>query len=498
MRLAKERIICNHNLITNKFPRLASLSKLDTVYGSGKLDIGKFGLFEVSSPNFNTYFPDVSQEDLSPKDEDFVYPIYRALSSTLINKYGPIDFGADKTLLQRTMGKLIGQSLYTNHEAVVGNELGVVLDVDWQESRKNNGINIPAGINARLKVDGKSNPKMARGMMMDPPSVHSTSVTVEFAWEPSHKNMEKDEFFEKLGSFDDDGKMIKRNVSDIRAYHELSFVAHGADPYAQKIDQAGNINNPNYASTSAGFSAEDYQSLGHYIDFKDVTYYQIEGFNKSTNINNKPKSRKMDETLMKFLREQLELSADATEEQITQELQAKLPEFKTTGSSVTQLEDELTELKEKYPEGTVILSSEDEAKLAKFDEVNTIAETALTSTRNECEKLYKLSVDNKVDDGILKLIKEANFDTIAILSKQYKQTVEAKFQATCEKCGSTEITRASSQTADGIATPTGGSTTGGEDTHTEKSNAELSDNFLRERRKQSVTSIHGAEAEEDK
>lgn len=42
------------------------------------------------------------------------------------------------------------------------------------------------------------------------------------------------------------------------------------------------------------------------------------------------------------------------------------------------------------------------------------------------------------------MIADATFETAAALSKQYRTLVESQFQGTCKKCGSTEVTRASS------------------------------------------------------
>lgn len=504
MPLSKESFVFGHSLISNNFPKGVPLARLDELYNPDTIDIGRFGLFEVSSPNFNTYFPDVSAEDLQPKDEDFVYPIYRALSAAIINKYGPIDFGAKKDVLRNSMNKLIGQSVYNNHEAISGNELGVVKEVEWQNARKTKGVTIPAGFNARLMIDGKSNPKIARGAMMSPPAIHSTSVTVEFGWVPSHPKMERDEFFSKLGTLDEKGKLIKRNVDDVKAYYEISFVPHGADRYAQKVDKDGNINNPQHAADTQRFTLEDFKEMPHYWDFKDIKYYQVEGFKRepetsiSTNSNkpnnNSNNSNKMDEQLLQFFRSTLGLADDATEEAILAKLQEQLPSLLEAQVNLETANAELQGMKDKYPEGTEILSKEDKDKLEKFDSVNAIATSALKSTREECEKLYKISCNNEVDAGILKLISESNWDTLLSLNKQYKKTTEEKFTASCNECGSTDITRASSQTGDGVATPGASGGSNGKSGNTQpinKDNAEVSESFKDNLRKASIASIHG-------
>src|SRR5210317_758975 len=101
--------------------------------------------------------------------------------------------------------------------------------------------------------------------MMDPPSVHSVSVTVTFEWKPSHKFEDENEFYGKLGTYDDKGELVRRVVTKIHAYHEISFVAHGADPYAQKIVD-GKIANPEYAATQYKFTASEFRSMPHFMD----------------------------------------------------------------------------------------------------------------------------------------------------------------------------------------------------------------------------------------
>src|SRR6478735_2236072 len=145
-----EKMFSGHSLISNKYPKGVSLQELlsSTHLQQPQVDLERLGLFEVSSPDFSKYYPEVTAKDLQPSDEDFVYPIYRALSKVVVNKYGPIDFGFED-VLKRSMKKLIGQSVYPNHDANTGNELGVVVETAWQEERKYDGFTVPAGFNSR-------------------------------------------------------------------------------------------------------------------------------------------------------------------------------------------------------------------------------------------------------------------------------------------------------------------------------------------------------------
>jgi len=68
--------------------------------------------------------------------------------------------------------------------------------------------------------------------MMDPPSIHSNSVTVRFNHVMSHPEL-NEEFWNLAGT--KDKKVTIHLIADeITSYKETSFVNHGADPYAQK------------------------------------------------------------------------------------------------------------------------------------------------------------------------------------------------------------------------------------------------------------------------
>src|SRR5690606_30627173 len=170
-----------------------------------------------------------------------------ALPISVHKRHNPIDFGKNIEVLQKSMSLLVGQTVNADHETMIGNALGAVRDVQWQESYVSAGKKVPAGFNAELRIDGKSNPRIARAINSDPPSIHSTSVTVEFEWEQSHPKLPAHEFWSKLGTLDEKGQLIRRIVTGIRRYHEISLVSHGADPYAQLIKKDGKIHNPKFA-----------------------------------------------------------------------------------------------------------------------------------------------------------------------------------------------------------------------------------------------------------
>lgn len=446
-----------HSMISNKAPKGLSLKDIDKV--DRKVSLESFGLFDSSSPDFNKFYPDMDPKEMVPQDEDFAYPLFRALSKVIVNKYGPIDFGRDG-VLEDSMQKLVGQAVFTNHEAIVGNEVGVVQEAAFEGAKKYDGFEIPGGINVKLKLDGKANPKLIRGIMMDPPSVHSVSVTVQFMWEKSHLAMDDNEFWEMMGTYDKEGELIRRVVTQVFSYEEISLVSHGADPYAQRISD-GKIANPGYADNKYSFSEEDFRAMGHNMDWKTSNTAELNLSAKSTipsQNNNKSNNNEkaMNKEQLSFLRLTLGMDENATAEQVLAKLQESLPglvSLKDQEAQVTQLtadldtaNAELTSLKEKYPEGTIILTEEDAAKLEAYPEAKKVSDAAMSATRAEALKLYHLSCGGaeKADNGITKLIAEAGFETLTSLQKQYRAQVEKDFTASCNDCNSTNVSRLSS------------------------------------------------------
>ena len=219
--------------------------------------IAQFG-FWGGDIDYNTYYPNLDKSELTPKDEEFIEPMFRLLSETIVSKnWNPTDFGQNG-VLKASMKMLLGQTVNCDHETNIGNAIGAVSQVMWQESYKDGSFTIPAGINGILKIDGKANPRIARGILMEPPSIHSNSVTVQFKWDKSHPQMEDNEFYQKLGTYDSKGVMVRRMVTEIVRYLETSLVSHGADSFAQKIGSDGKIINPTFAKRTWA-SYEEYR-----------------------------------------------------------------------------------------------------------------------------------------------------------------------------------------------------------------------------------------------
>lgn len=429
-------------------------------------DMEKFGFWETASPNYATYYPEATPEQFIPKDEEFIYPVFRMLSEVIVSKGRPIDF-SKAGVLKRSMNKLIGQTINIDHETALGNAIGSVSEVYWQKGYiAKDGTKVPAGINAVLKIDAKSNPRIARGINMEPPSIHSNSVTVRFSWVPSHKFDDINQFFYNLGTYHKDGELIRCVVDEIICYTETSLVGHGADVFAQKVDENGEIVNPTYASDTYQFSADkpittifntDYKNLQN-SDTSDIAILSLSNSDKPLYKKNQHNPNSMEELLTELI-ESFGFDSNLKEENLNNAIKEKLTSL---NNKITEKETEIGTLGTKIETLTtenVNLKEENENLSANKEEI-----TKLTNnTRNEALRYAKLVLGENPDEAITNLIANADLTTAAALLKQYRSQSESKFSATCNKCGSNEVTRLSAiPSRDGIIDEnTDGKNTGG-------------------------------------
>lgn len=443
-----------------------------------------FGLFEQATPNYTTYYPDVTADDLNPKDEEFIEPLFRLLSETIVSKgFRPIDFGKPG-VLRKSMQMLLGQTINIDHEIAVGNAIGAISEVYWQPSYKTkSGITVPAGINGKMKIDGKSNPRIARGIMMTPPSIHSNSVTVRFKWEPSHKFEDNSEFYSKLGTYDDKGQLVRLVVTEVMGFSETSLVSHGADMWAQKINADKEIVNPEYAERQSFGVDKDtnFTRSCVEIDYKtELSFNADSSIPPIPNINNtNPNNSDMDKLI-----QELETSFGFEKGTLTAEnLSAKIAEVHSQNltqiQTLTQEKATLATDKE-TAEGKV---NQLEADLATANANKAELESFTTATQTEATRLYKLALGEKADENILALIGKADLKTAQSFAKQYTQQVDEKFAQTCTDCGSKNINRAS---AEGSAENLDDGKGAGEGDNTPKSRMDLKASLASKKRRNSM------------
>lgn len=436
-----------HSMILGNKPDAITPEMIIEKFSKDNHEFEKFGIFDSSTPNYTTYYPDLKPEDLNPKDDEFIYPIFRALSATVVWKgYKPIDFSKDG-VLKSAMNLLIGQTINADHETALGNALGSVKSVFWQESYTKDGINVPAGINAEFKIDGKSNPRIARGIQMDPPSIHSNSVSVRFSWEPSHKMNSDEDFYSKLGTRDSKGQLYRLIVTEVIQFSETSLVSHGADAFAQKIGADGMIVNPVYAGGVYNFSANDTKegnkNFSHILDYKRVETLSFdntaipEEFNNNNNNKNSVKLTSME--FIEKLSKCLGLDTGyLTEENFETKVAEIVSSKETEISKLTKEKEDLEKEKETA-----------ETALTKAKEKGDKYDVILTSKRESVKADYKKLKGDESDEAILKMLDNQEMEGLEALGKNYTSDLVAKFPTKCKSCGSTELSKASSEKEEG-------------------------------------------------
>lgn len=439
-----------HSMIMGHKPKSITPEMINKKMSTEAQGLEKFGLFDNATPNYANYYPEVTAEDLQPKDEDFIYPLFRLLSETTVHKnHNPISF-SKPGVLKKAMGMLLGQTINIDHETALGNAIGSVSEVFWQDGYKTkDGHQVPGGINGTFKIDGKSNPRIARGILMNPPSIHSNSVTVQFAWEQSHPKMDREDFFSKLGEYDEKGNQYARVVTEIKAFHETSLVAHGADPYAQAIGADGKIVNPSYADKVYSMSRdgkEFNQTKFFMYDFKDtVKNSAIPNNQLNTNSDNK-NDIKMKKEQLEALSTKLGLAEGKT---LTEE-----NFFEIVSGQVESLQNKASDLeKEKSTlatekEGLTTKVTELEGKVQTLETEKTDltgkANEALEVKKAEVVKLYKLLKDEASQkESFIKSIEEGELEFVNDQLEELQSDVNEKFPLTCQKCSSTEVERKS-------------------------------------------------------
>ena len=424
--------------------------------------IAQFG-FWGGDIDYNTYYPNLDKSELTPKDEEFIEPMFRLLSETIVSKnWNPTDFGQNG-VLKASMKMLLGQTVNCDHETNIGNAIGAVSQVMWQESYKDGSFTIPAGINGILKIDGKANPRIARGILMEPPSIHSNSVTVQFKWDKSHPQMEDNEFYQKLGTYDSKGVMVRRIVTEIVRYLETSLVSHGADSFAQKIGSDGKIINPTFAKrTWASYEEyrDDKSKQYFFTDYKsDLSSFQEndtrDSFNDNDAKDNHSNENNMNE-FEKFLESlfgdnilTLEEGKEMNQETVVACIQNLVSSRNTLQTSVDNLTTEKTSLTEQI--------SNLNAEVANLKEMATVGKNHIASLRENAVETYKKLMGENADETIVTMLnaETTGITTLVSLTKDYQARLEEKFPLTCSKCGSKDVNRASSIAEDDTEGKTG-------------------------------------------
>jgi len=453
---------------------------------AGQFSKDKFGLSESFIPKLRV--PD----SVAVRPEDFVEVPFRLISAAIIagGTWRATDF-TRPGVLKASVSKLNGKPVYKDHDTwTIDNLVGIVTNPVWTtDFKQDDGVYIPAGIDAIVRIDAKSpnNAGIARGVQYG--GIFSNSVTIDFEWEPSHKFPNMYEFEDKIGTYAEDGSMIRRVASKILDYFESSLVWLGADPYAKLIDKDGNLVNVDITSTyeqenqaiKDSYTKDKKYVVGmsytkDVLNMSRMSYSKEDETDKQNNNSNKNES--MDK-ILEALRAKLGLAADAevTPELIAglmtaNEVTAKIAEqnkdktvvatseyntmkdnaekFAKTGFTaekaftLKQVEDLQAEAGKVAGLNTQVetLTAEKTEALAKVEEMKPMVEQGQKfhkSRVDEAIRLYKLQAGDKATDAVVDLFSKADSAALDGLLSQYTLTLTHSFGGRCKKCGSNEF-----------------------------------------------------------
>jgi hypothetical protein len=196
-----------------------------------------------------------------PKQEDFLLFPFRQLSATIVGSgtYKSTDF-SDIAVLKKSMKLLENISAYTNHNDYVGREIGTIGKPKWSDSYvTDNGVLVPAGIDAPFVIDTKLYPTLCRQLNSPVSPIKCCSVSIEFMYKPSHEFKNEYDFRNSLGETID-GVEVRRIVTEIIGYAESSLVSRGADKFAKKLDETGKLINIPYSAEDREKDVQQYES----------------------------------------------------------------------------------------------------------------------------------------------------------------------------------------------------------------------------------------------
>lgn len=461
-------------------PMYKTEKELYAQFGLEKKSLASFGMFG-NSPAF---YPEVgSAQDIVPKEEDFIRVPFRLISATIVGggTWKATDF-SNAAVLKKSTKMLEGKPLYKDHETDIDNWVGFVEGVKWSESSVDTAakVNVPAGIDGIVVVDAKTNPKVARGLLMG--TIFSNSVTVEFNWEMSHEFENEYDFQRNIGTLGKDGKMVRRVVTQVNAYHESSLVWLGADPFAKMIEQDGTLRQIDVTGIVEYDKETDrikdlYEkskkfAVGYEFS-KDVVSLtkrseekkQVEQQNKEENMDKitlaiiamfgLAKDTKLTEDeIVAYLAKVtptegeaytgLTKRAGAFDKLSKVTLQAEAEKFETVELSADEVEAVSDKATAKFGGKEVVIVTESFVKglndrIADLTPLAKIGEENLKLKRAEIVRLYKVAVGEKADDAVIETFEKADAKALDGLLAQYTKGATAKFTATCKTCQGTEV-----------------------------------------------------------
>jgi hypothetical protein len=265
-----------------------------------------------------------------------------------------------------------------------------------------------------------------------------------YAWEWSHPKLDENELYSKWGTFDKEGELIRKVVTEIKLYSEISIVPLGADPFARLLKD-GKVTNPEFVL--------DRQSLSENLTTNNAMKESVVNFQEVAQFSEFKYNPKTEDMTFAELMAKLGQDPKLTEDQfITEFAKLKGDEIALAALKVVSptidpvaLQTMVGNAKSEEDISILTFAAENGGK-EKLTAAATFFTTALTAQRIEAVKFYKLTQGDKAKEEIVTAINTSNGTTLSAFEDQYKAEYEAAVPLACTACGSEEVSRKTSKT----------------------------------------------------
>lgn len=360
------------------------------------------------------------------EDSESLVRTYRSLSvgvipGNFIDFTGPVLKKGLSLFKAKNNGHTIG--VFKDHRRSVDAWIGTVMDSFFDKGN----ADIPMGINSVVSYDKQAiGPVIERGIKTR--GLNSVSVTVDFEWTPSHPNMEKWDFFNKLGE-EVDGEVVRVVATKIMGIYEISLVWEGADPFAKEV--AASADSPDFSKEEnnklplAACKGECSDSIGN---------------------QHPAKEDQMEKILLVLLDKLgLTLNEQAEPENIQNDLCKAVDEVVSAKVAALEHNAAITE-KNSTLEAQIV---DKDAQIVTL--TNDLATSQKLVEANKTHLLDKLALNAKLTMGsedasapILKLAAKSTMEELAALNDEYEKRAEQLNPLRCQNCQSTQVSRQSS------------------------------------------------------
>lgn len=463
------------------------------VTGIMKLGYANENAFALQTIQDKKQFNDI-YEGTEPSEIRY-YP-FRQLSKTVVGggTFNASDF-SEGNVLEESLPLMNRIPACIDHEHYsVFDIAGTVINPTWQNEYFQNGKLIPAGINAIFAINPKLDKEIQRICTLLDSEVSpkiGASVTLYFDFKASHDGFQNTQSFrESLGKMGADGQMIRRIATKIQRYKESSIVFAGADAFAKRINNEGQlqlseadnglfsfqvteqdmvevgkfflVEKPDYDFNYFGNQItvnmnktekepiKELELIGSLLVGENLNFKEVFGTESTADLSNEVLGKAFESFQMVSKNELAKLKETAN---LYETALTTFADLKATKEAVDkQVEKQVVSFKEL--QGTLIGVQAD--LKSKEKELGTL-QSFSQSYRSIVEKAYRLSLASKEqspDDLILDKIQNGTLEDVGVFANLFGNSLSDSFGLKCKKCGSGDVNFGSVQTSEKEVTKT--------------------------------------------